>query len=213
MDVAIAGGHGKIALELTRLLAGRDDRVRSLIRDRDQAGDVRAAGGEPIIIDLETASDEAWDEAVRGADAVVFAAGAGTGSGAARKETVDYGAAVKLIQACERTGIARYLMISALDADPAREGDEVYDAYCRAKGQADAELIASSLDYVILRPVLLTDDPATGTVTAGTKEDLTSEVIARADVARVLAELLADGRSVAEPVYLSAGDTPVAQAI
>ncbi len=212
MDVVIAGGHGKIALELTRLLTGRGDRVRSMIRNPDQEEDVRARGGEPVVIDLETASDDAWDEAVRGADAAIFAAGAGPGSSAARKETVDYGAAVKLIRSCERTGVGRCLMISAVSADPARRGDEVYDHYCRAKGRADAELIASGLEYVILRPVGLTDDPATGKVSAGERDALTSEKITRADVALALAQLLAGRTSAAEPVYLSAGETPIDQA-
>lgn len=212
MDVVIAGGHGKIALGLTRLLAARGDRVRSLIRRPGQAGDVRDAGGEPVVLDLETAPGHAWDDALRGADATVFAAGAGPGSGAARKETVDYGAAVKLIRSCGRTGVRRYLMVSAVSADAAREGDEAYDAYCRAKGAADAELIASGLDYVILRPVSLTDDPATGRVSAGARDALASKEITRADVALVLARLLAGFRPIPEPVYLSAGETPIDQA-
>jgi len=212
MDVAIAGGHGKIALELTRLLAERGYRTRSLIRNAGQDADVRAAGGEPVVIDLETASDEAWDDAIRGVDAVVFAAGAGPGSGAARKETVDYGAAVKLIHSCERTGVRRYLMISAVSADPAREGDEVYDVYCRAKGQADAELIASGLEFVILRPVTLTDGPATGKVSAGSRQDLASTEIPRGDVALALAELADRPDLSGHTIFIASGIVPIARA-
>lgn len=212
MEVAIAGGHGKIALDLTRLLTSRGDRVRSLIRNPDHAGEVSDAGAEPVMIDLETAADGAWDDAIRGADATVFAAGAGPGSGAGRKETVDYGAAVKLIQSCERTGVGRYLMISAVSADPGREGEEVYDHYCRAKGRADAELIASGLDYVILRPVSLTDGQATGKVDAPESRDrLASGEISRSDVAHVLAELLNRPEISRRTIYLSSGDTPIAE--
>jgi len=213
MDVAIAGGHGKIALELTRILAGNDNSIRSLIRNPDHAAEVQAAGGTPVVLDLETAPEASVDQAVRGAAAVVFAAGAGPGSGAVRKETVDYRAAVKLIGACERTGVSRYLMISAVSADPAREGNEVYDVYCRAKGRADEELAASGLDYVIIRPVSLTDEPATGRVSAPeSRAKLASGEISRADVALMLAELLVRPEVTGRTIYLSAGDAPVEQA-
>jgi len=214
MEIAIAGGHGKIALELTRILAARGDSVRSLIRNPEQEGDVRAAGGAPVVVDLETAAEEAIDEAVRGADAVVFAAGAGPGSGAARKETVDYGAAVKLIQSCERAGVGRYLMVSAARADANVEGDEVFAVYLRAKGRADAELVASGLDYVIVRPVILTDDPATGRVSvADDLGELASNEIPRDDVALVLAELLARPEASGRTINLSSGDQEVAEAL
>ncbi len=214
MDIAIAGGHGKIALELTRILAGRGDSVRSLIRDPGHAGDVRAAGGDPVEVDLETAADEAIDDAVRGCDAVVFAAGAGPGSGAARKETVDYGAAVKLIQSCERTGVRRYVMISAARADAAVEGDEVFAVYLRAKGRADAELIASGLDYVIVRPVILTDDSPVGLVSvARDPGELESNEIPRADVALFLAEVLARPDVSGEMINLSSGEREISDSL
>src|SRR5205807_1124149 len=109
MRVAIAGGHGKIALRLTRLLKERGDEVRSLIRDAAQEDDVRQAGGEPALCDLEAAGVEQVADAIDAADAVVFAAGAGPGSGPARKDTMDYGGAAKLIAAARERGIRRYL--------------------------------------------------------------------------------------------------------
>src|SRR3954470_10247491 len=164
MRVAIAGGHGKIAMRLTRLLKERGDEVISLIRNPDHADDVRAAGAEPVVCDLEAASEDEVAEAVDDADAVVFAAGAGPGSGSERKETMDYGGAAKLIAAAKARGISRYLMVSAISADPDHQGDDTYDVYQRAKGRADAELQASGLDYTVLRPGRLTDEPGTGRV-------------------------------------------------
>src|SRR5690606_41568351 len=96
MRTVIAGGHGKIALRLTRLLAARGDEVISLIRNPEHAQDVRAAGGEPVVCDLERAQVEEVAAHMKGAEAAVFAAGAGPGSGAARKDTVDRAASVLL---------------------------------------------------------------------------------------------------------------------
>ena len=162
--VAIAGGHGKIALILGGLLAERGDTARGLIRNPDQEDDLRAAGIEPVICDLESESDVA--SAIRGADAVVFAAGAGPGSGDARKKTVDLGGAVKLIEAAKAEGISRYLIVSSMGADKApADGAEGFGAYLRAKFEADEAVRASGLDYTVVRPGGLTDDPGTGLVT------------------------------------------------
>ena len=170
MDVAIAGGHGKIALRLTRLLHERGDRVRSLIRNPAHAGDVEAAGGEPVVCDLEHAEEADVARAVDGADAVVFAAGAGPGSGPERKWTMDYGGAVKLLAAAKADGIPRYVMVSSRGADPDAPGDDTFAVYLRAKGEADAELRESGLAYTIVRPALLSDDLGTGRVSAGERE-------------------------------------------
>jgi uncharacterized protein YbjT (DUF2867 family) len=209
MQIAIAGGHGKIALILARLAADRGDEVRSLIRDPDHEADIRDAGGEPVLCDLEAMGADELAEAVRGADAVVFAAGAGPGSGAERKETVDYGGAVKLIAAARGAGIARYLMISAMGADPNAEGDG-FAVYLRAKGRADAELEASGLDHTIVRPGGLTDDPGTGRVELG---DVDRGEVPREDVAAVLAACLREAGTVGRTFGLVAGETPVDQAV
>ena len=211
MVVAIAGGHGKIALRLTRILSARDDTVRSLIRNSDHAEDVREAGGEPVVCDLEHASDAEVEGAVRGADAIVFAAGAGPGSGAARKETVDYGGAVRLIAAAKATGIRRYVMVSSIGADPEHPGDEVFDVYLRAKGRADAELARSGLDYTIVRPGRLTDEPGTGHVSAA--PSLPRSSVTRDDVAATLAAVLADPGTIGKTFVLVQGEQPIEQAL
>src|SRR5919202_1788583 len=189
MRVAIAGGHGKIARLLTHRLSQRAIGVSALIRNPDHADDVRAAGAEPVLCDLEEAAEEAVADALDGVDAVVFAAGAGPGSGPERKWTVDHAGATKLAAAAQAKGIRRYLMVSSIGADPAREGDDTFSVYLRAKGQADADLQASGLDYTIVRPASLTDDPATGRVNLADRVGGGS--ISREDVAAVLDAALA----------------------
>jgi uncharacterized protein YbjT (DUF2867 family) len=211
MDVAIAGGHGKVALRLTQLLHGRGDRVRSLIRNPAHAGDVEAAGGEPVVCDLEQAEEAEVARAVDGADAVVFAAGAGPGSGPQRKWTMDYGGAVKLLAAAKVDGISRYVMVSSRGADPDAPGDDTFAVYLRAKGRADAELRASGLAYTIVRPALLTDDPGTGRISAGERAD--GERISREDVAAVLAFALHDPALARATFEVAEGDTPIEQAL
>ena len=185
MLVAIAGGHGKVALSLARVLRGRGDDVRSLIRRPEHADDVREAGGEPVLCDLEAVGEDEVAATIEGADAVVFAAGAGPGSGPERKETVDYGGAVKLIEAARRAGIARYVIVSSVGADPNASGDDTFAVYLRAKGRADAALAASGLEYTVVRPGRLTDDRGTGRIRIGRDGE-----IPREDVAATLAAVL-----------------------
>lgn len=209
MHVAIAGGHGQIALLLTRQLAERGDEVRSLIRNPDHADDVRAAGGDPVVCDLEAADEQTVTEAIRGAAAVVFAAGAGPGSGSERKLTMDLGGATKLIAAAKGAGIRRYVMVSSRGADPEASGDDTFSVYLRAKGRADAELAASGLEYTIVRPGGLTDEPGTGRV----RTDTGDGSIPRDDVAAVLAAVLAAPATAGKTFLLVSGDTPVDEAV
>jgi uncharacterized protein YbjT (DUF2867 family) len=203
MRVVIAGGHGQIALQLVRLLAQRGDEAVGLIRNPDHADDIRDAGGEPLVCDLEAA-----DEITLDADAVVFAAGAGSGSGAERKWTMDYGGAAKLM----RAGVRRYVIVSAMGAaDPPAEGGDVFGEYLRAKAKADQELAASGLDYTIVRPGRLTDDPPTGRVRAA--ERLERGEIPRADVAATLAALLDEPATIGRAFDLVSGDTPIGDAV
>jgi uncharacterized protein YbjT (DUF2867 family) len=208
--IAIAGGHGKIALILGRLLAERGDTVRGLIRNPDQADDLRAVGIEPVIADLESESDIA--SAIRGADAVVFAAGAGPGSGDARKKTVDLGGAVKLIEAAKAEGVSRYLIVSSMGAEKApADGSEGFGAYLQAKFEADEAVRASGLDYTVVRPGGLTDDPGTGLVTIA--EDTGRGQIPRADVAAVFAACLDTPSTIGQSFDLISGTTPIPDAL
>ena len=213
MRVVIAGGHGKIALVLERLLSQRGDSVAGLIRNPEQTDDLAAAGAEPIVIDLEKASVDAVAEHLRGADAVVFAAGAGPGSGAARKETVDRDAAILLADAAEAAGVDRYLMISAMAADPhATADDPVFEAYLRAKGVADDAIRArGALRWTVVRPGMLTNDAGTGCVTAA--ESTGRGSIAREDVAAVLVAVLDEPRTAGQTFDLISGETPITEAV
>ena len=210
MDVAIAGGHGKIGLQLGKLLAEGGDRVRGLIRKPEQADDLVEGGIEPVLCDLEQDGDVA--AAIRGADAVVFAAGAGPGSGPERKWTVDYGGAAKLIEAAKKEGMDRYVIVSSIGAGhPPAEGGGILGEYLRAKAKADQELEASGLDYTIVRPAGLTDDPPTGRVTI--TQDLDRGEIPRADVVEVLAAVLPAHHAVSKTFEVVSGETPIEEAV
>jgi nucleoside-diphosphate-sugar epimerase len=217
MRVVIAGGHGKIALRLGRLLTERGDVPVGLIRNPDHADDLREHGIEPVLLDLEHATVEDVVLALDEADATVFAAGAGPGSGIARKDTVDRGAAVLLGDAAVRAGVRRYLLISSMGVESVRDGatpegvDEVFLAYLRAKLAAEEHVRGVDLDWTILRPGALTDDPGTGRVRLAPHVDRGD--VPRDDVAATLAELLAVPETARLVLELTAGDTPVDEAV
>jgi nucleoside-diphosphate-sugar epimerase len=209
--VAIAGAHGKVARQLARLLVARGDEVRGLIRNPEHADDLRADGSEPVGCDLEAAGTEEVAEAIAGADAAVFAAGAGPGSGPARKQTVDLGAAVKLIDAAQRLGIDRYVIVSAIGAsDPGSAAPEMRPYY-DAKAEADSELARSGLAFTVVRPGRLTNDPGTGRIRAGL--DIGSGSVTRDDVAATLAAVLAAPNTIGVTFDLLEGDVPIQDAV
>jgi uncharacterized protein YbjT (DUF2867 family) len=211
MRVAIAGGHGKIALRLARLLTGDGHEVRALIRNSDHSADVRDVGAEPVVIDLEEADKVETAEAVKGMEAIVFAAGAGPGSGPERKWTVDYGAAAKLIAAALAGEISRYVMVSSQNADPNADGDDTFAVYLQAKGRADEELQGSGLDYTIVRPTHLTDEPGAGTVEIA--EHVDRGDVSRDDVAAVLHRVLLEPRTIGKTFEVGPGDVPIEEAL
>jgi nucleoside-diphosphate-sugar epimerase len=212
MRIVIAGGHGKIALLLARLLADAGHTPVGLIRNPAQADDVVAAGAEPAVLDLEQSDVEAVAAVLEGADAVVFAAGAGPNSGAARKLTLDRDGAVLLADAAERAGVRRYVIVSSMGADTFDpDSEDVFQVYLRAKSEADADLRRRDLDWTVVRPGGLTDDPPTGRVRVAAETGRGS--IPRADVAAVLARLLQTGAGVGAQFELVSGDTPVADAV
>jgi uncharacterized protein YbjT (DUF2867 family) len=211
MRIAIAGGHGQIALQLTRLLRAGGDDVISLIRNPAHADDVRAAGGEPKVCDLESATVDEVADAIRGADAAVFAAGAGPGSGAERKLTVDRDGAIKLLAAAVVTGAQRYVIVSSIGAENPPDDDDVFSVYLRAKAEADAAVRGSDREWTIVRPGALTDEPGTGRVSISTGPFRGK--VSREDVAAVLAAVLGEHPSIGKILYLNGGDDPIEQAL
>ena len=210
MDILVAGGHGQVALRLLKILAEQGHRARGLIRKQEQGADLEAAGAVPVLGDLE--NDPSLETYVRGADAVVFAAGAGPGSGPARKRTVDLGGAVKLVDAARNTRVRRYVMVSSIGAqDPdAASGDMV--PYLTAKAEADRYLAASGLDWTIVRPGGLTNEPGTGRVRVSTELGERGSV-PRDDVAAVLAACLTTPETIGVTFELFGGDTPIPEAL
>jgi len=214
MRTVIAGGHGKIALLLEGLLAARGDRAVGLVRNPAQMADVQQAGAEAVLCDLETASAADVAALLSGADAVVFAAGAGPGSGVPRKDAVDRAASVLMAGAAEQAGVRRFVQISSMGAgQPPRAGsDETWAAYIAAKTAAEDDLQARDLDWMIVRPGGLTDAPATGRVRLAAPP-VPRGTIPRADVAAVIAALLSDPHARHQKLELVSGDTPVADAV
>ncbi len=222
VHVATAGAHGQVARHLTRLLAARGDRVTGLVRNPGHVEDVAADGARAVVVDLEAVSAQELAGELGGVDAVVFAAGAGPGSGAARKDTVDRAAAVLLADAAELAGVRDYLLVSSFGVDAVRDGavpegvDEVFAAYLRAKLAAEEELLGRAasgrLRVTVLRPGGLTDAEPTGRVHL--ERSVQRGSVPRADVAAVCAALLEvpapPGGRVLE---LVGGEEPVAQAV
>ncbi|MFJ9035319.1 SDR family oxidoreductase [Streptomyces sp. NPDC102406] len=212
MRIVIAGGHGQIALRLERVLSARGDEVAGIIRNAAQGDALRAAGAEPVLCDLESASVEEVAAHLQGADAAVFAAGAGPGSGTARKDTVDRDAAVLFADAAERAGVRRYVVVSSMGADASHKGDDVFDVYLRAKGAADDDVRRrSGLDWTILRPGSLTNDAGTGLVRLEVSTGRGS--VPRDDVAAVIAELVDTPATAGLTLELVSGSAPVPVAV
>ena len=211
MDVVIAGAHGKIARSLARLLVPHDNRVRGLIRNPAHADDLLTDGSEPVVCDLERVGTEEVAAAIAGADAAVFAAGAGPGSGAERKLTVDRDGAVKLMEAAQMADVERYAMVSSIGAESPPDGDDVFSVYLRAKAGADQALMSSDRAWTIVRPVSLQDEPGTGRVRIA--EQRIDGKVPRDDVAAVLASVLHEPCAIGRVLYLSAGDDPIEGAL
>ena len=209
MEILVAGGHGQIALRLLGQAAERGHRGRGLIRNPDHAPDLEAVGAEPVLCDLERDDPRPH---LGGAEAIVFAAGAGPGSGSERKQTVDLGAAVKLIDAATDLGVARFVIVSSMGYDDLEHADPAMRPYFEAKRDADAALRASGLDWTIVKPGRLTNEPGTGRIDAARKLGRSGS-IARDDVALTILECLQATNTIRKEFEELSGEEPVSEAV
>ncbi len=210
MEVLVIGGHGQVGLRLLRLLAGEGHRGRGVIRKAEQASDLEAAGAEAVLCDLERGGD--LRPHLDTADAIVFAAGAGPGSGPARKRTVDYGAAVASMEAASDLGVSRFVIVSSIGTHDLAGAAEAMRPYLQAKRDADDALKQSGLEWTIVKPGHLTDAPGSGRVqvsrTFGGRAD-----VPRDDVALVLLECLQAPNTIGVEFELFEGDIPAHEAV
>lgn len=209
--IVIFGGHGKVALLLAPLLSARGDEVTAVIRNPDHADDVRAAGAEPVVFDVEQQDQTAIAELLAGHDAVVWSAGAGGGD-AARTRAVDHDAAVRSMDAAAEAGARRYVMVSYFGASPDHgiPTDNPFHTYAEAKAAADEHLRSSPLDWTVLGPSALTLEEGTGLIDVASSE---SDQVSRANVAQVIAQVLLDDSTVRRTILFNDGKTPIAEAL
>jgi uncharacterized protein YbjT (DUF2867 family) len=211
MRIVIAGGHGQIARQFSRLVTQTGHQAVGIVRNPEHVPDLESDGVEAVVLDLESATVEDVTEVVRGADAVVFAAGGGPDGNAARKETVDKGAAIMLADAAEAAGVRRYVMVSAMGIDQADpDSDDVFQVYLRAKQAADDDLRSRDLDWTIVKPGRLSDDVPTGMVQVG---ELERGTVTRGDVAHVLAEAIEADNTIGKTFDVLNGQQPLAEAV
>lgn len=214
MRIAVIGGNGQIARLLTTQLIQRGHRVTSVIRNPDYVDSLKELGADPVVADLEQSTPTDLAKQLGHVDAVVFAAGAGPGSTAERKLTLDRDGAILSADAAELANVRRFVVVSAIGTDTFdRDSDDVYQVYLRAKSEADANIRGRSakLDWTIVRPGGLTDDEATGLVKVG--EQVERGSIPRADVAAVIAALLDRHAGIHKQFEVVSGDVEIGSAV
>lgn len=209
--IVVIGGHGKVALRLARILSERGDRVTSVFRNPEHTDDVAATGAHPVVADIEQLDTDALTDLLAGQDAVVFSAGAGGGN-PSRTYAVDRDAAIRVIDAADRAGVRRFVMVSYFGAGPDHgvPQDDPFFPYAEAKAAADAHLRASNLDWTVLGPSRLTLEPATGRIAVGPAD---KGEVSRDDVALVAAAALADDATIGRTIEFNNGDVPIAEAL
>ena len=210
--VAIIGGHGKVALHLTKILTSQGHQVSSIFRNQDHSADVEQAGATPVVADVSELSVEQMADVFRGHDAVVWSAGAG-GSSPEATYAVDRDAAIRSMDAAQEASVGRYVMVSYLGArkDHGVPEDNGFFHYAEAKAAADEHLRNSELAWTILGPGALTTDPGTGMIEVSDKPQQDS--VSREDVALVAAVVLGNLGTVDKTIQFNTGETPVAEAI
>ncbi|GAA1772372.1 SDR family oxidoreductase [Kocuria aegyptia] len=211
---AIIGGHGKVALVLARLLEAGGNDVTSIFRNPDHTEDVENTGARPVLADVEQLSVAQLADLLEGQDAVVWSAGAGGGS-PERTYAVDRDAAIRAMDAAVMAGAKRFVMVSYHGAgqDHGVPEDDPFHAYAQAKADADDHLRASSLDWTIVGPGVLTEDEASGRIDVSTGEREGEHRTSRANVALVVAAVLGDPSTIGKTIEFSDGSMLISDAL
>lgn len=221
--VVILGGHGKVALLATPKFKEAGFTVDNVIRKPEQKSEIERVGGTPVLLDLESATVDEFAETFRGAAAVVFSAGAGGGN-PERTNAVDYEAAVRSIEAAEKAGVKRYVLVSYATAEADLEkvdSEDSFYPYVKAKAEADKRLSSTDLDYTILGPGMLTLEPATGQVVEADREGRIDgrepgegeADTSRENVAEVMVHAVVKNAGVGQKFNFYDGSTPIAEAL
>ena len=203
MNVLIAGAHGQVGQHITEILSESDHDATAMVREESQVPEMEEFGVETVVSDLT----EDVTHAVRGHDAIVFAAG----SGGEDVEGVDRDGAIGMIEVAEEEGTDRFVMLSAINADSPEDSPDALRDYLLAKQAADDHLQSSELTYTIVRPGTLTDDSPTGEIRAAAHLD--GGEITRADVAQTLVSALDMESTYGETFEILAGDESIESAL
>ncbi len=211
--IVVIGGHGRTGILVVEQLAARGDSVVATIRNPKQMADIVKLGAEPVVLDLDKSTGPDFQKVFRGADAIIFAAGSGTGESSALDRT----GTVKTVRAAARAGVSRYVTISSIGASTGMRlvgewaTEEMRDYY-KQKRAANKALRASTLDWTILEPGELTDDKGTGKVLLS-EAAIETGPIPRADVAATVVAVLAEPKSIGRVFQLVGGSTAIVAAV
>src|SRR5215212_8239619 len=208
--VVIIGGHGKVALRLAALLSRSGHGVTSWVRNPDHVADVELTGASAVVADVERLDVDEMASLLSGQDAVVWSAGAGGGN-PERTYAVDRDAAIRSMRAAESAGVRRYVMVSYFYSRPDHRVSpaSAFFPYADAKASADEHLRTTGLDWTILGPSGLTDEPGTGLIETGDGTGKSS--VSRDDVAAVAAYVLSDSTTIGQTIDFNNGSTPIAE--
>lgn len=212
LNILVVGANGQIGKHLVKLIQDNGDQARAMIRKEEQANYFKDLGAETAIVNLEDEVD-AIANAAEGVDAVVFTAGSGPKTGKDKTPMIDLDGAVKTIQAAEQANVKRFVMISSFDTsrEAIQSAPESFAPYVVAKHYADEWLLNSDLDYTIIHPGLLTNEPGTNQVNLGANVERGE--VPREDIAKVIYTSLKNDTTIGKRFRAVGGQTAVEEAI
>ncbi len=207
MKVLVAGANGTTGRLLIQYLKEDGHEPYGMVRKEEQKATIEELGGTPVLADLT----KDVGHAVKGMDAVMFAAGSGSSTGSEQTTAVDRDGAINLIKATENLGIKKFVMLSAISADDPSQGSGPMEHYLRMKLEADEYLEGTELDYTIVRPGGLTNEDSTSKIKVGKKVERDS--ITRADVAKTMIAALEEANAYHKTFEMVQGETQIEDAL